>query len=364
MLSLKELFKKYDIDKQGLATTYKKKCLCGEIMDIKVKSCPKCGTSLPASKLMKVNKPKVRGTRSESAFDGTNFEFKLWELTNEGLNVFEVATFVCTINFDGKNTEMFLSSNRLSIDNCREFYAALNEALPGFDAFLANYRHEYNIPIESKQFKDALCIYYYFRAFSKYLSAYNRNIIDLLWEIKNTFPDIDYNNDESVEKLPFKVNLLQAADKVQLWDLITFSKSLTKEEQRVFDNMLDSHRESWDEYKYTSNTINKINALSDAFSLVIRNVIPVSELIRLYLCSGIEGIYLLPELMQRHRRLYGEEIDWRKIKRIDEKLISTYTIKNRLNQDKRIPATVIDQVYHTLKSNPTEALNKLIAAQN
>ena len=72
-----KFFTKYNINKNGLLSVDKKKCLCGEVVASNVNVCPNCGKSLKNKELLNVDKNNSLAKLMDTKFEKNVFNYKI-----------------------------------------------------------------------------------------------------------------------------------------------------------------------------------------------------------------------------------------------------------------------------------------------
>lgn len=353
-MTKKEYFVLYNIEKLGFITTDKKQCLCGTDMNINEKACPKCGTRLPKSKLINVNKIKTIGKKFSSSFENDVFIIYAWQLqVTPSLMLSERVNYQFTINTQTKEVSHW---GDFRLMDSADFLELLKKQFPGYVEYVMKFR-AINVPELSKIPTASLAriftVYWSFQGLAPYMDIYSLSL-KLLRELKEKYREIDFNNSESVKKLPFNLHLLKICnEKTTLNDLIQLSNTVTYKKMDIIETIIKRHEDNILD-------CSKYDQLSKAFEMLFRKEISIENFTRLFLRSGIINFYRISEAARIYKSVYKVPIDWSEVYRIDEKLIYTLSLKRKLIQEYKMSLQDIEELYTILKTDPVKALQTII----
>ena len=361
----KELLKLYDINKLGLVSTDNKQCLCGELVNIDVDICPKCGNSLKKTKLLNINKNNALKKRFSCSFENNIFKYSIDALFSKGFELYEnnVLTFLIDKNIDKvliSDTKYFKSNG-----NNNELLESLDKYLPNFYNFVIHSlkEQEYGYAVTNfssltaDQLENFLYIYNNYNALIPYLRGYKILNYGKNFNLKDFFPNIDFNNQEDVQNLPIYLDVLLTYDlkNVKYLDsIVEIYQTRTKEELTIFNNCIDKVLS----VNKNGKRVLSYNDINDTFSVLYNKDILFEDFIRIYLNSREDYFCRLLEVKKMLKK-FDRKFSWSNIEKIDSKLYGTLSSKTELKQ-KKINQNIINSIYEKLEKNPLEALDLLI----
>lgn len=365
------LLNKYGINKNGLIQTENKQCLCGETLDISINVCPKCGKSLKKTELLNVNKNSALKKRIEVSNENGIFSYKIFILLSKGFDLYEDNPLTFTI--DNNMDSVTISDSKYFKTNGKseEFITAINDAYPGFMNFveksLKEQEFEYAITNFSSLSADKLSnfvyIYNHYKALIPYLRGYKILNYGKSFDLKKYFPNIDFNDENSLNSIDIYLPALLTYDlkNIKYLDsIIEIYKTRTLDEIILFndcvDKVLDETRKQT-RYYYDRFTYNEVN---DSFSILYNKEISFEDFIRIYQNSRENFFCKILEMKKMLKKLYKKNFSWSDIEKIDRKTYGTLSVKSNL-KDNKLSNEQIDDFYSKLESNPTEALKSLLS---
>lgn len=359
-----QLLNLYEINKNGFISIDKKACVCGEIVDVNVDVCPKCQQSLSKTKLLNVNKNNALKKRTVVLDENGVFSFNIYGLFSKGFDLYEQE--LLKVSFDRNTEKVLISDTKYFKANgdSDQFREELDKAFPGFCSFvlagLKEQEYEYAVTrlssLRSDQFENFFHVYNQYRALIPYLRGYKVLNYGKNIALKDIFPSTDFNDEESVKKLPIYLPALLTYDfkNVRYIDtLVEIYKTKTDKELLIFNNCVDKMLDIMNRRGING------DELFDTFSVLYNKDISFEDFIRIFLVSREDYFGKMMNVKKMLKKVYGK-FSWSDIEKIDRKLYGTLETKTELRNVK-ISKDKIEEVFSTLENDPMKALDILIA---
>lgn len=362
----KDLMELYGLEKIGVHNMVRKQCMCGCEMEMSEKKCPKCNTMLPKSKLLNISRNTAISKRYDSVAEGNMIHFIYYNLLSKGFELYEVEAMRLSINTE--TCDVKISDNRIFKTMKRNQYLKdfLEKFFPGLLLYitscLGELEYEYAVAnftsLSESNIKNFLNVFTKYKALISYLSGYKVYYYGAKINLKDYYPDTDFNDMESVKKTGLNLELLRA------WDIknvkyieaiIEISNHIDEKKQELLVAILDN--------MFTEAGINRRNIdykdVIDTFSLLYNKEISVDDFIRIYLNSRENYFCKISEFRKQYKKINRNKINWSEIDKIDRKTYGTIATKCYLKTELKEKMETIDNAYAELEKNPMNALNLL-----
>lgn len=364
-----ELLELYGLDhKLGTKNNTLKRCKkCGTNNDINEKTCKNCNTPLPKTKMLSCTKSTALGKRRIITHkDGTHI-LQYMHLLSKGLELYEMEALRYEIQ---ENPIKVTISNEKMLRTRKDdavFMSFIEESVPGLwkyaERAMAQQLNEYATrnftSLAASTVENLLYIHLNYRALESYILPYKAYYFGNRVDVKEYFPDTDFNNEEEVNKIPLNKDLLS------VWDLrnpkyiekiIEISK-MDKVTQEVLVDSIKSFQNKINENNrhYYLNDLT-YNNLVDTYSLIFNSEISVSDFMRIYLNSRKEVFVYIYEYSKNYKKYYKKNIDWSSVDKITNKDIEIAKKKvNLLSQ--KFTRDEIETLYKNLSEDPMKAFD-------
>lgn len=379
---MKSFFTKYNIEKNGLMSVDKKKCLCGEIVPSSINECPKCKKSLKTKDLLNVDKNTALGKLVESNFEENIFNYKVLNLMSKGFDLYEVEMFSFKIDNNTNAVEISDSKYFKNHGRTEVFILALEKAMPQFLSFveraLSEQDYEYattNLAsLGADKISNFVYIFNNYKAILPYIRGYKILNFGKSFNLKDFYPAIDFNNEESVKDIDIYLPVLLTYDLKNtkyLESIIEIYKTRSKEELIVFNDCIDKFlgvtENRGNRYQYVNLIMNHrfyfygneitYNDINDSFSILYNKEISFEEFIRIYQNSREDFFCKILEVKKMLKK-FNKNFSWADVDKIDRKTYGTLSSKINLKENKYSNER-IEEFYLELEKNPLEALKNL-----
>ncbi len=365
VMNLFNYFKLYDINKNGLYNSSKKKCICDTISDYNVLTCPNCKKSLDITKMICVDRNSAIRTRTEIVDNKDVFSYSIISLISKGFEFKEVTKFVFVINkttldISISDINYFKAMRRL------DFKDAFDKAYPGFISFVENMLDtapptKFNPTkinhLSPQMLSNLLYFYLNYKGVSEYISEYKLLHYGNLINFKEKFPNIDFNDKTNLSKLPFDAILFATLDiknPMYIDSLIELYNTYDKETLDIFESCVHRIYGEIQEYDFTH------NKFIDIFSMIYNKEISLDDFLRIYQHSPDGYFKNILHVKKMVKDYNDKNFEWQDIEKIDEKTINTVQNKVFLKKSKVGTNKVIEDFYKKLESNPFDALDILL----
>lgn len=379
---MKTFFTKYGINKNGLLSVDKKKCLCGELVAPGVNECPNCGNSLKNKDLLNVDKNTSLAKLIQSNFEDNIFTYKILNLMSKGFELYEVEMF--SFKIDNNTTLVEISDSKYFKTHGKheEFIIALEKAMPKFFSFVETSlrQQEYDFAttnfssLGADKISNFVYIYNNYKAMIPYIRGYKILNFGKNFNLKDFYPSIDFNDEKSIEKLDIYLPVLLTYDlknSKYLESIVDIYKTRSKEELVIFNDCIDKFlgvtedRNSRFGYAdllmnhriYFRGTEITYNDINDSFSILYNKEISFEDFIRIYQNSREDFFCKILEVKKMLKK-FNKKFSWSDVDKIDRKTYGTLFTKTFLKESK-YSNEKIEDFYKELETNPIEALKNL-----
>ena len=376
------LFTRYNISKNGLLSVDKKKCICGEEVPSGASSCPKCGKSLKNKDLLNVDKNTSLSKLIESSFEKNVFTYKIFNLMSKGFDLYETEMFSFKIDNNTNVVEISDSKYFKTHGKNEEFVLAIEKAMPGFFSFVENSLRQQEFEFATTNFSSLgadkisnfVYIYNNYKAMIPYIRGYKILNYGKNFNLKDFYPSIDFNDEESIKALNIYLPILLTYDlknSKYLESIVEIYKSRSKEELVIFNDCIDKFLGMTENrggmYQYADILMNHriymreneitYNEINDSFSILYNKEISFEDFIRIYQNSREDFFCKILEVRKMLKK-FNKKFSWSDIDKIDRKTYGTLSSKTFLKESK-YSNEKIDEFYKELETNPIEALKNL-----
>lgn len=360
---MKNFFELYNIDKNGLINGTNKQCICGTNTTENV--CPHCGADLKKSKLLNVAKNTALAKRNTDTRNGNKLIYQSIHLMSIGFELYEQVMMEVTIDLDTEEVKISNGTMFKKQSDDAGVFNFINKHLPGYldmtqeaidTASGSMVRHI--TALTESQLANMLHVYLNYRAVFPYLIRYKALYYGNLLNLKKYYPDVDFNDINSVKSC--KLNLYLLA----FWDM---------KNAKYIEAIIDISQKEEIQPALTAMLIECIKELNvllrswdfdgnsaiDTFSLLFNREISVEDFIRIFNRTRPEDFFALKRYKVRYKKLYRKEIDWTTFKGLNRKERATMALKDTLKAQK-MSTEKIDEIFQTLDSSPLDALKMLL----
>lgn len=360
---IKKFFDMYGIEKNGLIIGQDKQCICGN--KTTADTCENCGNVLKKSKMLNAAKSTPLAKREETIITDDIIEYKIISLFSNNFNLYEQMTFCFSV--DKKKEEIKISSLPTFKKQKRtgDFCTFIDKTMPGFIDMIQEAIDSMPCPqfssfagLSEEYLGNMLHVYLNYRAVFPYLLKYKAIYFGKHLNLKNYFPETDFNDSDSINKTPVNWNLLKFWDikNVKYFDsIIDISKEIEQKErlQEMIEESLKEGRHLLTSYYGIDE-----NDIINTFNMLFNKEISVKDFIRIFNRSTPNNFFKLKKYRTMYKKAYGKEVDFSTIKGITRKEYSTVKMRCALKQNKKSKSE-IDDIFATLETSPLDALKKL-----
>lgn len=352
----------YEINKNGLISIDRKVCLCGEEMNNAINVCPKCGTNLAKTKLLNINKNTALAKRIVITDNSDVYKYEIFGLFSKGFELYEQN--LLEFSFDFRTEKVTISDSKIFKSNADkpDFQKAIETRFPNFLSFvsisLRQQEFEYAVTnfssLRSDQIENFFHIYNSYNKLIPYLMGYKILNYGKNLDLKTYFPNVDFNDEESLKTIPIYLPVLKTYDLKNvkyIETIIDIYKTHSEQELIVFNNCVDKMLGLLNR-RYIDG-----NDLFDTFSVLYNKDISFEDFTRIFLASREDFFSKMMPVKKMLKKLKGK-FSWTDIEKIDRKLYGTLCTKtNFLNAG--VPKDKIDGIFELLNSNPMAVYDEL-----
>lgn len=359
----KSLINLYNLDKLGLHNTLTKKCICGTEMNIDEKTCVSCGTALPKTKLLNINKNTAIAKRYQSSNNAGVYSFQSFQLLSNGFELYE--SEMLNFSIDTNKIEVKISNTKAfkAMGINTEFSKYMEDFFPGFYNYvmsgLGEFRYDYAVSnftsMSESQIANYFNIYWNYKALIPYLRKYKVFYYGNKINLKKYFPTIDFNDETSIINSGICLKLLLMWDiknEKYIETIIDISNKSSARDLEIIQDIVDTMIRAASRGKYSL----EYNDIIDAFSLLYNKEISLDDFIRIYNNTPEDYFAQLYKFRQSYKKCINKVIDWSTIDKLDRKTIGSLDCKESMMKELKITKSEIDDVYAMLEKNPIEAL--------
>lgn len=358
----KELMSLYNINKNGLISIDKKACICGEEMDNSVTVCPKCGTNLVKTKLLNINKNTALEKRIVITDNNDIYKYEIFGLFSKGFELYEQN--LLEFSFDFHTEKVTISDSKFFKANAdkTDFKNAIETKFPNFLSFVVRSLREQTFEyattnfssLRSDQIENFFHIYNSYNKLIPYLMGYKILNYGKNFDLSTYFPNVDFNDEESIKTLPIYLPVLKTYDLKNvkyIETIIDIYKTHSEQELIIFNSCIDKMLGLLDSHYIDGND------LFDTFSVLYNKDISFEDFIRIFLASRENFFSKMMSVKKMLKKLKGK-FSWSDIEKIDRKLYGTLCTKvDFLNAG--VPKDKIDGIFDLLDKNPMAVFDEL-----
>jgi len=365
-MSNKDMVNIYGLDKLGLHNTLKKQCLCGTEMDIGEKTCSNCGTLLPKSKLLNVNKNTAIAKRYQTSNAAGIYSFQSLQLLTNGFELYE--SEMLNFSIDTNTVEIRISNTKAfkSMGVNEAFAKFLEDNFPGFYRYvmagLGEFRFDYAVSnfvsMSDSQIANYFNVYWNYRTLIPYLRGYKVFYYGNKVNLKKYFPSTDFNDEKDTQASGICLKLLLMWDiknEKYIETIIDISKTASAYELAILQDIVETMIRAATRGRHSLD----YNNIIDAFSLLYNKEISLDDFVRIYNNSPEDYFSQLSKFRQNYKKCVNKVIDWSKIDKLDRKVIGILDCKQSVMKEIKKSKQEVEDIYSALEKNPIDALRMI-----
>lgn len=362
-MDIKTAFELYGIKKLGVINQTQKKCLCGAETDSDV--CPACGEKLPKSKLLNMAKTKAHANRYETKTTGNPLVFRKLQLNSNGLELVENEAL--KVEIDTEKALIHISNSKAfnALKSNEEFAKFINTAIPGFlqftDEALQSSQGIMNssmFSLSEAEISNMLYFYLNYKALIPYCLKYKIIYFGKNFNLKEFYPEADFNDPESLKSIDFNPHLLAFYDmknRQYLQNIVELSKRADIQD-KITEMMIELEKEA---KKCLQSYCFRGECVLDTFNLLFNKEISIDDFIRIFNKSEPEPFFHLKEYKGYLKKFEKVNVDWSTFEGITSKMQKTMERKVSLTtMYAPFSVTEVNDIYAEVEKDPFSGYKK------